>query len=109
MSEESIAIALNHEKSRVNEIVPQYLRTSTDNVIKFLKEYYDYLNDDSQSTSTRLKRLVIENDIDETSSKYLDAIQTEIAQSIPNSDYLDRTTLYKRIIHFYRSKGTNRS
>lgn len=109
MSEESIAIALNHEKSRVNEIVPQYLRTSTDNVIKFLKEYYDYLNDDSQSTSTRLKRLVIENDIDETSSKYLDAIQTEIAQSIPNSDYLDRTTLYKRIIHFYRSKGTKES
>lgn len=109
MSEESIAIALNHERERVTELVPQYIRPTTDNLILFLKEYYDYLNSDSQSVSTRLKRLVVENNIDETSAKYLDAIQNEIARSVPNSDYMDRTTLYKRIVHFYRSKGTKES
>lgn len=104
---ESVAVArpLNHEKARVNELVPQYLRGSTENIITFLKEYYAYLSD-SQSPSSRLENLVSENDIDETSAAYLDSIQAEIAAIIPNSPSIDRVTLYKRIVHFYRSKGT---
>jgi len=109
MSEENISITLNHESGRIEELIPQYIRPTTDNLILFLKEYYDYLNSDSQSVSTRLNRIVLENNIDETSMLYLDAIQAEIARSVPNSDHMDRTTLYKRIVHFYRSKGTKES
>lgn len=100
----------NHEKARVDTLVPQYLRNSAANAINFLQEYYDYLNRDSQGATLRLSQLVSENDIDQTSAKYLDAIQAEIASIVPNSDYItDRVTLYKRIVHFYRSKGSQES
>ena len=65
------------------------------------------MNQDSQvGISNRLSHIVDENDIDETSEEYLDAIQAEIASVVPNSDYMDRVTLYKRIVHYYKSKGT---
>lgn len=94
-----------HESARVNELLPEQLRGSSQNLVNFLKEYYDYLNQDGLP-SKELRHIVVENDIDETSAKYLDSIQDEIASIVPNSDYMDRVTLYKRIVHYYRSKGT---
>lgn len=65
------------------------------------------MNQDSQvGVSDRLSHIVDENDIDETSEEYLDVIQAEIASVVPNSDHMDRVTLYKRIVHYYKSKGT---
>ena len=100
----------NLEKARVNEIVPDYvinqsIRRQATGFIAFLEEYYDYLNREGYP-SYELDHFTIENDIDETSSTYLDAIQGEIAKVVPNSDYMDRVTLYKRIVNYYRSKGT---
>jgi len=94
-----------HESARVNDLLPEQLRGSSQNLVNFLKEYYDYLNQDGLP-SKELRHIVVENDIDETSAKYLDSIQDEIASIVPNSDYMDRVTLYKRIVHYYRSKGT---
>lgn len=94
-----------HESARVNDLLPEQLRGSSQNLVNFLKEYYDYLNQDGHP-SKELRHIVAENDIDETSAKYLDSIQDEIASIVPNSDYMDRVTLYKRIVHYYRSKGT---
>lgn len=98
----------NNETTRVREIYPQYLRDSAKNVISFLEEYYDYLNVET-GPSYELQHVISENDIDETSEKYLDAIQGEIAKIIPNSTVIDRNTLYKRIVHYYRIKGTPES
>lgn len=98
----------NSESTRVHEIYPQYLRDSAKNVISFLEEYYDYLNAEDGPTH-ELQHVISENDIDETSEKYLDAIQGEIAKIIPNSAVVDRNTLYKRIVHYYRIKGTPES
>ena len=96
---------VSYEKEKVNEIYPQFLRDSAKNIIAFLEEYYDYLNQ-SGFASYELGHLTSQNDIDETSGKYLDAIQAEIAKNVPNSEVIDRNTLYKRIVHFYRLKGT---
>lgn len=99
---------LNHEKSKVRELIPQYLRDSAVNLISFMEEYYDYLNREGFA-SYELAHITDENDIDITSEKYLDAIQGEIAKVIPNSSVIDRNTLYKRIVHYYRIKGTPES
>lgn len=98
----------NHERSKVRELVPQYLRDGASNLISFMEEYYDYLNREGFA-SYELAHTIPENDIDVTSEKYLDAIQGEIAKVVPNSNVVDRNTLYKRIIHYYRIKGTPES
>ena len=99
---------LNHERDKVRELVPQFLRDTSANLISFMEEYYDYLNRDGFA-SYELAHIIDENDIDVTSEKYLDAIQGEIAKVVPNSNVIDRNTLYKRIVHYYRIKGTPES
>ena len=98
----------NHERTKVRELIPQYLRDGASNLISFMEEYYDYLNREGFA-SYELGHAIGENDIDFTSEKYLDAIQGEIAKVVPNSSVVDRNTLYKRIIHYYRIKGTPES
>ena len=98
----------NHEKSKVRELIPQYIRDGASNLISFMEEYYDYLNREGFA-SYELAHAIGENDIDFTSGKYLDAIQGEIAKVVPNSNVIDRNTLYKRIVHYYRLKGTPES
>ena len=95
----------NHERDKVRELIPDFLRENAANLITFLEEYYDYLNREGFA-SYELGHIVDENDIDLTSAKYLDAIQNEIAKTVQNSAVIDRNTLYKRIIHYYRIKGT---
>jgi hypothetical protein len=97
--------SINSESTRVREIYPQYLRDTATNVISFLEEYYDYMNRVGYP-SYEVDHVVSENDIDQTSEKYLDAIQGEIAKIVPNSAVVDRNTLYKRIVHYYKIKGT---
>ena len=99
---------INVESPKVRELYPQYLREAATNVISFLEEYYDYMNREG-FPSYELRHVIVENDIDETSTKYLDAIQGEIAKIIPNSTVIDRNTLYKRIVHYYKIKGTPES
>ena len=36
----------NHERDKVRELIPQYLRDGATNLISFMEEYYDYLNRD---------------------------------------------------------------
>lgn len=98
----------NYERDKVRELIPDFLKESSANLISFLEEYYDYLNREGFA-SYELGHIVDENDIDLTSAKYLDAIQSEIAKTVQNSSVIDRTTLYKRIIHYYRIKGTPES
>ncbi len=98
----------NHEKSKVRELIPQFLRDGASNLISFIEEYYDYLNREGFA-SYELAHAIGENDIDFTSEKYLNAIQGEIAKVVPNSSVIDRNTLYKRIVHYYRVKGTPES
>lgn len=99
---------LNYEREKVKELYPQYLREGAANIISFLEEYYEYLNQEN-GPSYELRHITVENDIDETSEKYLDAIQGEIAKIVPNSTVIDRNTLYKRIVHYYKIKGTPES
>ena len=98
----------NHEKAKVREIFPQYLQESAANLISFMEQYYEYMNQEG-APSYELGHLMSEGDIDATSAKYLDAIQSEIAKCVPNSNVMDRNTLYKRIVHYYRIKGTPES
>lgn len=109
---ESVAKARKggYEATNVNSLIPRYvispeLRDSAQGLIKFLEEYYSYLHEEGNALY-ELDRLEKQFDIDETDDKYLTAIQNEIASIIPEVSGIEKKVLYKRIVQFYRAKGT---
>ena len=102
-----------HEHSAVKDLFPlrtisEESRDSATSLIAFIKEYYAYLNQE-RGPSRVLQDLNDQNDVDAVGEGFLDSIQSEIAKLIPTTSGRDRRTLYKRIVHFYRSKGTPES
>lgn len=109
---ESVAKARKggYEATNVNSLIPRYvispeLRDSATGLIKFLEEYYSHLHE-AGNALYELDRLEKQFDIDETDDKYLSAIQGEIASIIPEVSGIEKKVLYKRIVQFYRAKGT---
>ena len=98
----------NVESSRVEDLIPMQLRESSETLIALLSDYYNYLNQQDQ-TSDIFNRIVSEQDIDETSLSYLDKLQNEIAKTVPDSKTLDKVSLYKRIVKYYSIRGSEES
>ena len=98
----------NVESSRVEDLIPMQLRESSETLIALLSDYYNYLNQQDQ-TSDIFNRIVSEQDIDETSLGYLDKLQNEIAKTVPDSKTLDKVSLYKRIVKYYSIRGSEES
>lgn len=59
--------------------------------------------------SNVMNRIEESMDIDQADSVFLNLIQKEIASSIPRSLSVDKTTLYKSIIDFYKVRGSSDS
>jgi len=98
----------NVESSRVEDLIPVQLRESSETLIELLSDYYNYLNQQDQ-TSDIFNRIVSEQDIDETSLSYLDRLQNEIAKTVPDSKRMDKVSLYKRIVKYYSIRGSEES
>lgn len=98
----------NVESTRVEELIPIQLRESSEALINILSEYYDYMNSVDQSSNI-FNRITSEQDIDETSSGYLDRIRTEVAKSVPEAKTFDKVSLYKKVIDYYSIRGSEDS
>ena len=98
----------NQESQRVRELLPQAISENATALIGFLEQYYEYMNTVGLPTNV-ISNITTEHDIDRVSASYLDAIQAEIANSIPNSQVLDRVSLYKKIVKYYSIRGTSDS
>lgn len=96
------------ESTRVKGLFPPALAENASALIGFLEEYYKYLNTVGLP-SNAIANITAEHDIDRVSSNYIDAIQQEIAQGVPNSKVLDRISLYKKIVKYYSIRGTSES
>lgn len=97
-----------HQANTVNSLVPMHMREGAENFIGFLEDYYSYLNTDGLP-SQEINNIVAEQDIDRTSAQYLDLIQREIAKNIPRAAAFDRVSLYKKIVKYYLTKGSEDS
>ena len=98
----------NQESQRVRELLPQAISENATALIGFLEQYYEYMNTVGLPSNV-ISNITTEHDIDRVSASYLDAIQAEIANSIPNSRVLDRVSLYKKIVKYYSIRGTSDS
>ena len=95
----------NVESYGVNTLLPETLRGNAEKLVQFLEEYYNYLNGPN-GPSLEINSVLLDKDLDYVSLKYLDSIQNLIASNVPNSRILDRVSLYKIIVKYYNSRGS---
>ena len=106
------------EPARAGFLIPEYLRISGENMMQFLRAYYDYMNttiDETASVGTseylgkpssEIASLNMYRDIDTTIDRYLDQIQKEVAASVPDVFTVERIKLFKKLIPWYVTKGS---
>ena len=98
----------NRESESVNSLIPSQLRANSQVFIAFLEDYYKYTNQVDQATNL-IDRIQTEHDIDFTGDKFLSEIKKEIAKGIPESDVLNNRQLYRRIVDYYYTRGSEDS
>lgn len=97
----------DRETANINEQLPLFIRQDARTLVLFLEEYYKYLNQPFQGPSYVLSRIIEEHDIDEiVDPTYLDRLKTEIATSVPDSPYVIKSFLFKRIVEYYNVRGS---
>ena len=102
------ATSTSQQANSVREKVPMYLREGAESFITLLEDYYSYLNSDGLP-SQKINNIVVEQDIDRTSAQYIDLIQREIAKNVPKAAAFDKVSLYKKIVNYYLTKGSEDS
>jgi len=98
----------NIESIQTESLYPDSLKESASNLINFIERYYEHLNR-TGLPSNEIAAITREKDIDIVSDKYLTQIQSLIARNIPNSRVLDKVTLYRVIIQYYHTRGSEDS
>ena len=98
----------NRESESVASLFPHQLRSTSSTLIELLEDYYTYLNSKDQATNL-IDRIQYEHDIDLTDEKYLNEIKKEIAKGVQGSFVLDNRQLFRRIVDYYKTRGTDDS
>lgn len=98
----------NIESVQTESLYPDSLKEPASNLISFIERYYEHLNRVGLP-SNEIAAITREKDIDIVSDKYLTQIQSLIARNIPNSRVLDKVTLYRVIIQYYHTRGSEDS
>lgn len=98
----------NLESIRTRDFIPEELRQNSSTLQSLLESYYDFLNTEGLP-SYELNSIHNLNDIDKVSRVYFQHIHGLIGNSIPLSRALDQVELYKIIIKYYNSRGSEDS
>lgn len=98
----------NIETSKASSLFPETVQENAGLLISFIEKYYEYMNLVGLP-SGELSRITSDKDIDLVSNKYLTQIQSLIARNVPESNVLDKVSLYKIILQYYRTRGTEDS
>ena len=108
----------NYEKSRVNSLLPEFLKETSTGIVKFLKEYYE--NEyDSEFFKTRTENeeyvdvasslisgIAKNRDLDRVSeATFIEELSQTVAKNIPTSSVVTRKFLIKRLVDYYDARG----
>ena len=94
--------------SYVNDLIPEHVASTYPDLVEFIKVYALYL-ERSNKSGFYLNSLDIQRDIDHVEEALLTELQNEIGIAVPRDFATDPRTFYKRLIEFYRSRGTPES
>jgi hypothetical protein len=97
----------SNEVARIESLLPQQLRGNSQQFVHFLEEYYRFLNEPTEGPSYLISRIIEEHNIDAiVDNRFLNKLKYEIAQGAPESPYVIKAFLLKRIIDFYNVRGS---
>jgi hypothetical protein len=103
-------IPSNFITSKVKEVLPEHFATDYPNLVKFLEEYYNYLETDDSGFSYFISSLYQARDLNTTLLEQLDSIFDEIALELTSSDFsINPRLVAKLFANFYREKGSANS
>jgi hypothetical protein len=94
--------------SYIDELVPDHVESSFPDLVNFLKTYALYLERQNKS-GFYLNALDIQRDIDFVEDELLTELQNEIGIAIPRDFATNPRMFYKRLVEFYKSRGTPES
>ena len=94
--------------SYVDDLIPDHVESSYPDLVAFLKVYALYLERTNKS-GFYLNALDIQRDIDHVEETLLTELQNEIGIAVPRDFATDPRMFYKRLVEFYRSRGTPES
>ena len=98
----------NIESAKVTDLFPESIQENAGVLISFIEKYYEYMNT-AGLPSGEISNITSDKDIDLVSDKYLTQIQSLIARNVPESRVLDKVSLYKIILQYYRTRGSEDS
>jgi len=94
--------------SYIDELVPDHVESTYPDLVAFLKTYALYLERQNKS-GFYLNSLDIQRDIDHVEDELLTELQNEIGVAIPRDFATNPRMFYKRLVEFYKSRGTPES
>ena len=94
--------------SYIDDLIPEHVQTLYPDLVAFLKVYALYL-ERSNKSGFYLNALDIQRDIDFVEDSLLTELQNEIGIAVPRDFATDPRMFYKRLVEFYRSRGTPES
>ena len=94
--------------SYIDDLIPEHVQSLYPDLVSFIKIYALYL-ERSNKSGFYLNSLDIQRDIDFVEDSLLTELQNEIGIAVPRDFAADPRMFYKRLIEFYRSRGTPES
>lgn len=88
---------------------PAVYREDGDNLIAFVKAYFEFLENGTYSSTTLSRNMFSHRDIDTTLDEFLHHFNSKYLSEFPYVKTVDNRFAVKHIMDFYRSKGTPRS
>lgn len=92
----------------ISEQLPDFVREEGPKLQRFIEAYYEFLEQNGGATDG-IKNLLSYQDIDTTTSSFLQYFREEIYKNVPDSALIDKRLLAKHIRNMYRAKGTEKS
>ena len=94
--------------SYIDDLIPEHVQSLYPDLVSFLKVYALYLERQNKS-GFYLNSIDIQRDIDHVEATLLTELQNEIGIAVPRDFATDPRMFYKRLVEFYRSRGTPES
>ena len=86
-------------------LIPSGIKSNSEKMLLLLNKFSEYLN--QQSNSQYLIDNILKNkDIDRVDDEFIGYLENEIANDVPKDFDGNKSSIYKNLISFYRTKGS---
>ena len=95
----------NIESSKIESLIPRQLIADAGGLIEFLKEYYNFINE-NEGPSNVLNNVLANKDLDTVVDAFIQLVEKEIGAGFTTKLAANKINLYKNLIQFYQAKGS---